>query len=349
MQTPLRTQSTADQPDPHWALHSLITGHYLSRAVYVAAKLGIADLLKDGPRSAAHLAHVTQSHAPSLERMMLLLASAGVFAESEAGCFALTEIGQGLRSDIPHTQRAQALLLAGPYQQRAWSRLLDIVETGQGPTSQTLFPFLAKYPEEAAIFNQAMAGKTAPVTSAFVASYDCSQFSTVVELGGGYGPLLRAVLKAHPTLRGILLEMPHVAEQATKHVAADNLAGRCEVIGGDFFESIPRGADAYILKSVIHDWDDAKSTDILRNVAHAMAPRGKLLLVELVLPDHATESWSEMIAGSDLNMLVNTGGRERSKAEFHRLFESADFQLTRIIPTGTPWSILEGMLPNGGT
>jgi len=332
------------QLDPHWALYGLITGHYLSRAIYVAAKLGIADLLKGGPRHVADLAAATHSHAPSLHRLMLLLASAGVFAEAEAGCFRTTPMGECLRSDVPDSRRAHALLLAGPLQQRAWTRLLEIVQTGQGPSSQTLFPFLAKYPEEAAIFNEAMANKSAAVAKAFAATYDCSEFSTIVELGGGYGSLLGAILTANPKACGILFDLPHVAEQAQAHVRAAGLADRCQVVGGDFFEAVPSGGDAYVLQSVIHDWDDAQSIAILRNIAQAMAPHGKLLLVEMVVPTHESESpWSQVVAGSDLNMLVSTGGRERSEAEYRRLFDSAGFELSRIIPTATPWSVVEGL------
>jgi len=338
------------QLDPQWAFYGLITGHYISRAIYVAAKLGIADLLKDGPRHVADLAEVTHAHAPSLHRLMLLLASAGVFAEAETECFRTTPMGECLRSDVPESRRAHALLLAGPLQQRAWTRLLEIVQTGQGPSSQTLFPFFAKYPEEAAIFNQAMDNKTAAVTKAFTAAYDCSEFSTIVELGGGYGLLLRTILAANPKARGILFDLPHVAEEAKAHVLAAGLADRCQVAGGDFFETLPSGADAYILQSVIHDWDDAQSIAILRKVAQAMAPRGKLLLIEMVVPDHVSESpWSQVVAGSDLNMMVSTGGRERSEAEYRRLFDAAGFELSRIIPTGTPWSVVEGLHCRGAS
>ncbi len=330
--------------EPQWALYKLVTGHYISRAIYVVAKLGIADLLKDGPRHIADLAEATHSHAPSLHRLMLLLVSADVFAEEEAGMFGLAPMGECLRSDSPVSWRAQTLLHAGPLQQRAWGRLLEIVQTGQGPSSQALFPFLAKYPEEAAIFNRAMAGKTAAVAGAFVSAYDCSRFSTVVEVGGGYGILLRTILSANPSLRGILFDLPHVAEGAEEYVRADGLTSRCEVVGGDFFEVLPSGGDAYILKSVIHDWDDAQSVAILTNVSRAMAPDGKLLLLEMVVPAQARQSpWSQIVAGSDLNMLVNTGGHERSEAEFQRLFRTAGFELTRIIPTGTPWSVVEGV------
>jgi hypothetical protein len=330
--------------EPQWALHGLVTGHYLSRAIYVAAKLGIADLLKDGPRHIADLAEATDSHAPSLHRLMLFLVSAKVFGAGDAGCFRLAPMGECLRSDVPGSQRAHALLLAGPLQQRAWSRLLDLVQTGQGPSGQSLFPFLAKYPEEAAIFNDAMASTTAAVASAFVAAYDCSRFSTVVEVGGGFGLLLRAILAGNPALHGVLFDLPHVVEEARECVRAAGLDDRCKVVGGDFFEALPSGGDAYILKSVIHDWDEARGVAILTNVSEAMAPNGKLLLVEMVVPSPINQSCrSRIVAGSDLNMLVSTGGRERSEAEFQRLFEAAGFELTRFIPTGTPWSVVEGV------
>jgi hypothetical protein len=322
-----------------------VTGHYVSRAIYVAAKLGIADLLKDGPRHSADLAEATQSHAPSLHRLMRLLASAGIFAETASGQFVLAPMGEFLRSDAPGSYRAQALLFAGPFQQRAWSRLLDIVQTGQGSSSKALFPFLAKYPEEAAVFNQAMSRGTEMVARAFVAAYDCSSFSTIVELGGGYGSLLGAILRGSPTARGILFDVPDVADAAGQRVREDGLADRCEVMAGDFFQAVPGNGDAYILKSVIHDWDDALSTMILANIAQAMAPGGRLLLVEMLLHDRVDEtSWSRISAGSDLNMLVNTGGGERTEAEFQSLFQAAGFTLTRIIPTQTPWSIVEGVL-----
>jgi len=178
-------------------------------------------------------------------------------AEGDAGCFRLTPMGEYSRSDVPGSQRAHALLLAGPLQQRAWSRLLEIVQTGQGPSPQSLFPFLAKYPEEAAIFSEAMASRTAAAGGAVAAAYDCSRFSTIVELGGGYGSLLRTILRANPMLRGILFDLPNVTEQAKEYVRAAGLTDRCEVVGGDFFAALPGGCDAYILKSVIHDWDDA--------------------------------------------------------------------------------------------
>jgi hypothetical protein len=332
----------AGQRDPRWVLHGLITGHYVSRALYVAAKLGIADLLKDGPKSTVDLAAATQSHPATLHRLMLLLTSAGVFAETGPACFCLTPMGEFLRSDVAGSQHAQAILFAGPHQQRAWSRLLEMIQSGQAASSTAFFPFLAKHPEEAAIFYDAMAARTESIVSAFLAAYDCSRFSTIVELGGGYGSLLRNILKANHGQRGILFDLPAVAEKAIEYVRSDELASRCEVMAGDFFGVLPRGADAYILKNVIHDWNDAQATAVLGNVAQAMAPGGKVLLIEMVIPQPGGE-WSQIIAGSDLNMLVNTGGQERSAAEFRRLFEGAGLELKQIVLTRTPWSVLEGV------
>lgn len=332
----------SNQPDARWALHRLITGHYVSRAVYVAAKLGIADLLKDGPRNCSGLAAATHTHAASLQRLLRLLASAGVLAETEDGDFHLTSIGELLRSDAPESQYRQAMLFAGPYQQRAWSRLLDIVQTGKLPSSRAFFPFLEENPEEAAVFHAAMAAKTESVKNAFLAAYDCARFSTIVELGAGYGSLLRAILKKNVGQRGILLDLAPLLEPAREYVRRDGLADRCEVVAGDFFGVLPRNADAYILKNVIHDWDDGQCTAILSNIGQAMAPNGTVLLIEMVAPRLPGDPWSEVIAGSDLNMLVNTGGRERSEADFEGLFEDAGLELTKIVSTGTPWSVVEG-------
>jgi hypothetical protein len=333
----------ADLP-PQWILFQLVTGHYVSRAIYVAARLGIADLLKDGPVHHTELAKGCGAHAPSLYRLMVLLTSAGVFEEKEAGCFGLTPVGEYLQTRLPGSRRAQALLLAGPAQQRAWSGLLDAVKTGQTPSGMAAFQFFAKYPEEGAIFNEGMAAGSAETASAVAASYDFGPFDTIVDVGGGYGVLLTAILTANPALRGILFDLPHAAEGVEKRIAAAGLQGRCEFVPGDFFEQVPDGADAYILKSVIHDWDDTRSVAILHNIRHAMAPQGKLLLVEMMLPARVDQTaMSQIIAGSDVNMMVNVGGRERTAAEFITLLDAAGFRLTRIIPTQGLWSVVEGV------
>jgi hypothetical protein len=333
---------------PRLALFQLVTGHYVSFALYVAAKLGIADLLAHGPKAYDELAKACAAHAPSLRRLLRLLASAGVFAEQADGRFALTPVGEWLRSDLPGSQRDTALLFAGPMM-RSWGELLHSVQTGETAIERAFgmdaFKYMAAHPEDAAVFNRAMTAVSTQVSIAVAAAYDFSPFRKLVDVGGGHGVLLTTILKANPMLHGVVFDLPHVAEGARKPIEAAGLAERCDAVGGDFFAAVPGGADAYILKSVIHDWDDERSLVILRNCQGAMEPHGKLLLVELVLPDHVDQSPKSQIGtGSDVNMLVNAGGRERTDAEFRALFETAGFRLTQIIPLeGSLSSVLEGV------
>ncbi len=333
MATQPKFTKPSDVP-PRLALFQMMTGHYVSQAIYVAAKLGVADLLSDAPRHYGELAKATGTHAPSLNRLLRLLSSAGVFAEEENGRFALTPVGECLRTGVPGSAHSAALFFAGPIM-RAWSDLLHSVKTGEIAFDRVFgmdaFKYMAQHPEEAAIFNEAMTAASTQTAIGVPTSYDFSSFGTIADVGGGHGVLLTAILKANPALRGVLFELPHVAEGAKKQIAAAGLAGRCEVIAGDFFETVPGGCDAYILKSVIHDWDDARSVAILKNCHRVMTPQGKLLLVEMVLPARMDQSLrSQIVAGSDVNMLVNAGGRERTDAEFSALFDAAGFKLTRI-------------------
>ncbi len=340
---PGASSNSSDLP-PQWALLQMVTGHYVSRAIYVAAKLGVADLLSDGPRHYREIAGSTGAHAPSLYRLLRLLTSAGVFAENESGCFSLTPVGSHLRSGVPGSRRAQALLLAGPAQQRSWGKLLDIVKTGDLPSGRPTFQFLAQFSEEAAIFNDAMTSTSLEAAAAVIDAYDYSCFNRIIELGGGHGVLLSAILAANPSAHGVLFDLLQVTQGAHQHIGATGLKERCEVASGDFFQEVPAGGDAYVLKSVIHDWDDTSALAILRNVHRAMAPHAKLLLVEMVLPERVDLTpETQFAARSDLNMLVNLGGRERTEGEFRVLLEQADFQLTRVIPTKTPWSLIEGV------
>jgi hypothetical protein len=334
-------------PPPFVALFQMITGYYISQAIYVAATLGIADWLKDGPCSSDELAHATGTHAPSLHRLLRLLVSAGVFAEQEDGRFALTPIGAYLQTELPGSLRAVALQYTGPLQ--AWSALLHSVQTGETAFDHLfemgLFPYLAHHPEEAAIFNAAMTALSTQVATAVVAAYDFSPFGTIVDVGGGQGALLRAILRATPTARGILFDLPQVVTGAKELTEAAGLTERCTVVGGDFFAAVPAGGDAYLLSGVIPDWDEERSVAILHNCHRAMSPQGKLLLVEAVVPARIDRSAaSQFSVRGDVNMLVHTGGRNRTEAEYRTLFEAAGFQLTRIIPTqGLARSIVEGI------
>ncbi len=332
---------------PPIALFRMITGYYVSRAVHVAATLGVADLLSNGPAHGADLATRTATHAPSLGRVLRLLAGAGVLSEGEDGRFALTPVGACLRRDVPGSMHAAALVFGGTTQQ-AWGDLQHSVRTGEPAFRHVFgadaFTYLEQHPDDARTFDLAMAGFTRMIAGAVAATYDFSRFTTVMDVGGGNGMLLEGVLTAHPALRGILFDLPHVAERARARLSEIGLAERCAVAGGDFFATVSGGADAYMLKHVIHDWNDARATVILKNCHRAMKPDGTLLLVEGVYPPRIDGSdIAFSAAANDVNMLVCTGGRQRSEEEFRDLYRAAGFRLTRIVPTPARVCVIEGV------
>jgi len=344
----MSTEGTQSGLPPQLALYQLATGHYLSNALCLAARLGIAELLKDGPRHSKELADVTATHAPSLNRVMRLLASAGVFEEHEDGSFALTSLGACLRADVPGSVRAMVMLFAGDRIQNAWRELEYCVRTGHPVFRKRGLddPFIdpARTPEDAANFDAAMADFTKLAAMAVAATYDFAPLRTLVDVGGGNGALLIGILNAHPHLHGIVFDQPPAAERARKQIAERGLAERCEAVGGDFFKDVPRGADAYILKHVIHDWNDERAVAILKNCHRAMVENGKVLTVEGVYPRCVDQSVdSRGAAANDVNMLVNTGGRQRSEDEFRSLYDTAGFKLTRIVSTQARVSVIEGL------
>lgn len=339
--------STSNLP-PSLLLYQFATGHYISRGLFVIAKLGVADLLKQGPRHYNELATATKTHAPSLNRVMRLLASVGVFTEDEAGNFALTPVGECLRTGIAESSRAMVMLFAGNRITEAWKDLEYCVRTGEpayrrrGITDPFLDPL--RTPEEEASFDEAMADFTRHAAVAVAAAFDFTPFRTLVDVGGGNGALMIGILRSNPSLRGIVFDQPAAAERAKAQIGQSGLSGRCQAVGGDFFKEVPPGGDAYILKHVIHDWDDDRAAAILRNCHRAMGAQGRLLIVEGVYPPRigpSTESWGA--AANDVNMLVNTGGRQRSENEFRSLYETAGFKLTRIVPTLARVSVIEGV------
>ena len=340
--------ATTSSLPPTVLLYQLATGHYISRALFVAATLGIADLLKDGPCSYSELAQSTGTHAPSLIRLMRLLASAGVFTEKENGNFGLTPVGECLRTGVPGSSRAMVMLFSGNRVQESWKDLEYCVRTGEpayrrrGVTDPFLDPL--RTPEEEASFDAAMADFTRLAAVAVASVYDFTHFTTLVDIGGGHGALMIGILKANPPLRGIVFDQPAAAERANVQLAQNGLSERCQAIGGDFFKEVPAGGDAYILKHVIHDWGDDRAVAILRNCHKAMTPNGKLLIVEGVYPSCIDQSAeSRGAAANDVNMLVSTGGRQRSEAEFRSLYHAAGFKLTRIVPTAARVSVIEGV------
>lgn len=336
---------SADASPPSVALHRLLTGTWLSHAISLAAKLGIPDLLADGPKHGDDLARATGTHAPSLYRVLRALASVGIFHEAEDGRFGLTSLAQPLRSGAPRSLRAFAIMLGEEWHWRAWGDLPHAVRTGQSAFEHlygmTNFAYWAGHPEAAAIFDQAMTSRSGEENEAVVAACDFSGIGTLVHVGGGHGSFLASILQANPGLRGWLLDRPEVAGAAERHLAAALQPGRCEVLAGDFFEAVLGGGDAYVLKKVIHNWDDDRAIAILRNCHRAMADGGRLLLVEPVVPPGNEPAFAKLL---DLLMLVWTpGGKERTEMEHHSLLAAAGFELNGITPTAAPVSVIEAV------
>jgi hypothetical protein len=330
---------------PPVALYHLAIGHYLSHALHLAADLGIADRLKDGPRAADELARATATHAPSLHRVLRLLASRGVLDEQEDGTFALTAIGRCLRTDVPESAHAMVRLFAGPRVQDNWRDLEHSVRTGEPAFRKRGIsaPFQDPDSSERASFDAAMANLTRTIAVAVAAAYDFTAFKTVVDVGGGNGALLVGLLAANPALRGIVFDLPDAAERARAHIAAAGLTDRCQAVGGDFFQAVPEGGDAYLLKHVIHDWNDERATAILRTCHRAMPAHGTLLVIEGVYPPRIDQSLEGRgAAANDVNMLVSTGGRQRSETEFRALYAAAGFTLNRLVPTAARVRVIEG-------
>jgi O-methyltransferase/methyltransferase family protein len=327
------------------AMIRLIAGFWISQAVYIAAQLGIADLLKDGAQDIEQIARATACHGPSLYRVLRTLASVGVFTEDGQQRFASTPLGATLQSGVAGSLRAWVNVQLGDEHCRAWSQAMHSVQTGESAFDHLfgmgVWRYRSQHVEHAALFDEAMANLTATYNTAIVSSYAFSRFEKIVDVGGGDGGLLMAILQANPSLQGVLFDLPHVAHKATARMAEAGLAERCQVVAGDAFSSVPEGGDAYILSRVIHDWDDARSIAILGNCHRAMATRGTLLLVEGIV---SPANESDITKLFDLNMLVLAGGRERTAAEYQALLEAADFVMASIIPTSSILgvSIIEG-------
>ena len=315
---------------------------WVAQAVSVAARLHLADHLAGGARTVDDLATATATHAPSLRRLLRALAGVGLFAEDEEGRFGLTPLGAALRSDITGSVRALCAMRGEPWFWAAWGELLHSVTTGETAFRRVhgtdFFGFLAQHPEAAALFNAGMGDLSQTETAAVVAAYDFGRYRTVVDVGGGQGALLAALLQAYPTVRGILFDLPATVAGARALLEAAGVADRCTVIGGSFFEAVPSGGDLYVLKSVIHDWDDEQAVAILRSCRAAMGDTSRLLLVERVVPPGNAPAFAKLM---DLNMLVIAGGRERTEAEYRMLYERAGLALTGVSPTTAEVSLIE--------
>lgn len=327
-------------------LYRMIGGYWVSQAIYVVVELGIPDILAEGRQTAAELAERTGSHEASLYRLMRALASFGIFAVDGEGRFGLTQVAEQLRSGVADSQRAFALLM-GSELYRCWGGLLHSVRTGEEAFrtmfGEGLFEYMEKSPDRGSVYDGAMAATHGRETEPMLGAYDFSRFSKVVDVGGGNGKMLEAILHRCDGTRGVLFDLAAVAERAQKVLSESAVSERLEVVGGDFFAGVPSGGDAYILRHIIHDWGDDEAITILKNCVEAMAAGGRVLVVETLM-----SSGNEPCLGKwlDLMMMV-VGGCERTEEQYRRLFSQAGLELRRVVPTGVEISILEGVRANG--
>lgn len=330
--------------DPSNRLRHLITGYQTTFLVQVAAELKLADRLTDGPRNVDELADATNSRPVVLRRVLSALHQLGLLTRDEVGRFGLTAMGECLRSDHPERLNAFARYQAHAMIQGPWSGLLQTLQTGQPAFralfGQSLFECLEANPDDAALFTAGMAARTAGPVGAIVAGYDWRTFGAIVDIGGADGALLAGILAAAPLTRGIIFDQPRIRAAAERRIADERLQARCTFAGGDFFAEVPAGADAYVLKYVLHDWSDDEVVAILCNVRRAAPARARLIVIEPLLPEGEEPALEATMM--DIAMLVITGGRERTAAEFAALYERADFRLQRVIPTASPFKLLEG-------
>jgi SAM-dependent methyltransferase len=317
-------------------MFAYVRGYYISAAVYVAARLGIADLLQDGPKSAAELAVATGADERTLYRILRALAGARVFRATEDGRFALTRLGRLLHSDEPASLRDLSIY-CGEIEFPVLPAFLESVRTGRNCVELThgrsLWNVLADDTALGAVFDREMARTTEKHAPEIAQAWDFSQYKTVLDVGGGRGALLGEILRAHPATRGVLFDRPEVVGGARERLAALGLDGRCECVGGSFLEAVPPGADAYLIKHVLHDWNDGHVLDVLRNIRRAMSPGSRLLIIEGLVGENHVRGVRFFMEWQDLLQLVVTEGRERTRAEFADLLGQAGLRLKSVLPT----------------
>lgn len=337
--------SKTETPPPHAQLVQMATAHWLSHIVYVAAKLGLADHLAKGPKRADELVAPTETHAPSLYRLMRTLANLGILTEDATHRFALTPLGDALKTGAPGSARASILTLASDWMSRGMEQLLYSVQTGKSGFEKSLgmpiFDWLAKHPEQASMFSETMVGIHGAEPPAVAEAYDFSGVTTIVDVGGATGNLLTAILGKYPGSRGILYDLPHVVRDAPALIQARGVADRVTIESGSFFERVPDGGDAYLLSHIIHDWSENQCLTILGHCRRALKPGSRLLMIEMVLPPGDTPHPGKMF---DMMMLVGPGGQERTEPEYRTLLNKAGLRLTRVVPTASAVSIVEATL-----
>jgi hypothetical protein len=328
----------------HAVVLQMLTGRWVSSAIATVARFGIADLLESGPRRASELARLTGTNEDALYRLLRATASLGIFTELEDGRFDQTPLSEPLRSDANPCLRNMAMMFLDDWFTRNWSELPWSVQTGRSAAykvfGQSPWEVFRDQPDQAVNFNNAMTDMSQADSPAIAAAYDFSQFEHIVDIGGGLGLLLASVLQSAPALRGTLFEIPQGAEHAEAAPILKPYTSRCRIQAGNFLESVTAGADAYMMKHIIHDWDDELAKKILSNCREAVAPRGKLLVIDQVVGPRNQPGLAKLM---DLEMLVNPGGLERTEEQWRQLFAASGFRLAQIIRTPVPQCVIEGV------
>ena len=342
---PKRSRAGAKKNSDAMTLMNLTAGKWVSQAIAVAAELGIADLLKDGTKTAAEIARLSNASEESVYRLLRALGSVGLFAETGNRKFRLTAMGKLLRTDSPQALGAYARFVGHGSTWLPWGDLVHSVRTGEPAFDHVfampIFDYFAKTPEAAAVFDAAMTSISTWESKAVVAAYDFPGIATLVDVAGGHGLMIMTILKANKKMHGVLFDLPHVTAGAATLLRSGGVADRCQIVSGDFFTSVPEGGDAYIMKHILHDWDDDRAVQILRNCYSAMGRGGKVLIVDPVIPSGNAAHFGKLL---DLEMLALTPrGRERTQAEFRELLKRSGFKLRRVIPTETHLSIVEAV------
>jgi hypothetical protein len=324
------------------AMMEMILATWTSQAITVAAQLGVADALANGPLPIDVLAARVGADPDALRRLLRALVSRGIFRHRRDGRYELNSLANTLRSGAPASMTWAARFYGSREQRERWSLLVDSVRTGNSVVpalrGKESFDYFADQPELAELFNQTMTSISELTDATVVAGYDFSAYPTIVDVGGGHGPLLAAILAAAPASRGVLYDLPQVVASAPGLLRQHNIADRVRIAEGSFFDSVPGGGDAYILKNIIHDWPDEKAVQILRNVRTAAGPKAAVLLVEFVIPKHHRDFPGKWV---DLEMLLNLAARERTAAEYRDLLGQAGFRMTRVVQTASPLSVVE--------
>jgi SAM-dependent methyltransferase len=337
--------SQPQTPPPHIQIIQMGTGYWVSRLVGAAASLGLADHLANGPKSAADLAGPTGTNPRALHRLMRSLAGFGILSQDGGDKFALTELGDALRSDAPGSARSTILAMSGPWMWKAFGEFQYSLETGKTAMEKVfgmpLFDYLAQHPKESAQFSEAMVGIHGPEPPAVAEAYDFSSVGSIVDVGGATGNMLAHILARYPQPRGVLYDRSHVVAEASALLRARGVEDRVSIEPGNFFEHVPPRGDVYILSHIIHDWNEDQCLTILGNCRKAMKPGARLLIVEFVLPEGNTPHFGKLV---DMVMLAIPGGEERTAAEYDTLLKTAGLKMTRVVPTTTDVSIVEARL-----